>query len=180
MVDWEERRFARRVCRKLRIQPPACIDDLHAFFSPRTELPLVPKARLGALCRASDDEDPVYVYLRGRTTPFGVGVLHDTHDGVRIKCESSTGTDLEVISTELAVLDVRSGGTGYLFASRGDAGAPVRLADGSVVGFVHASLKLDETRPVTYVAVGETVVENIATALGADEVCFVGSESLED
>lgn len=126
------------------------------------------------------------MHIRGRTTPIGVGILHDTHDGVRTKCEIGNGSEggefsveREFISTELAVLDVRRGSSDCpQFSKKGDSGAPVRLADGSVIGFVLVSDGM-EAAPVSYVAMGETVMESIRNVMGAKEVCFVGREVRE-
>lgn len=111
---------------------------------------------------------------------MGVGFLHDVQEQVQnrylVGSESERSRFYRpVASSEFAVVPDQSVPfrPGF-FAADGDSGAPVRLADGSLVGFVRgrAHWKL-WTDCVTYVEPAETVLKSIAEATGAKEATFI-------
>lgn len=177
-----------KLCRNRGLPQPA--DNAAAFFGPAHELPVVPADQVPVGCQGEggggggETEPPghVYVYLRGAHTSFGIGVLHDVRAAVQLKyggLQGPDGEDLLVRSTEVVVLDPPSmkKAHDHTFSGKGDEGAPVRLADGRVLGFLLGRDPGHAARPASYVSVADTLLQDIRQSLGADEVQLVSCEA---
>lgn len=133
-------------------------------FATPPEETVVTVAEIGAFIRTIP---PNHVYVHGRTTNLSTGYLHDMCEYV-----VSTFDDIEVVSADLVVLNdiIASPGAPRRFASAGDAGAPVRLRDGRLVGFVREH---NPDSSVTYVTLAEPLLRRIAQVAGAERATMV-------
>lgn len=161
--------------------------SIMAFWNPPAE-EVVSLAEIRAL---RDAADPVFVYLHGRSTAYSVGVLHDVDAIVRTHYARRDDDDddsdsVPVVSSELVVRNCHAPmpvvaprlrlppGPCGVFAGPGDAGAPVRLADGRLVGFVLQGDRASGAGGhVCHVTPAETVLEHVKRVTGAEEVKVV-------
>lgn len=128
---------------------------------------VVPVERIRELCQTTP---PTTVYVHGRVTTVGRGILHDAQDMVAdVYSEYPPGTR----STEFVLLPKPELGISP-FACAGEVGAPIRLEDGSLVGFVRfRSYRTIQGGCQIYVTPAELVLKDIAESLQAKDVLFI-------
>lgn len=131
------------------------------FVIPQRE-EAVPLETISSL-RQSDE--PTFVYMHGGSTVFAVGRLHDVNTLVNTTHVSDGGFKTTSTSSELTInhLPPVNGQPGLKFAREGDAGAPARLRDGRVLGYVMGN---DFNSSTTYVSEAQRVLYMISKEFG--------------